>query len=68
MNETKLNFCLGMSEAFRLVWFDLSCAIELSKENSNLRDWLTIYKDQTHTAMNKWLDKAAEALEEDIEE
>lgn len=65
MNEAKLNFCQGMSEAFRTVWFDISLALALPEENDDLRAWLTTYKDQIHTLMDEWLDKAGEALEED---
>lgn len=64
MNEVKLNFCQGMSEAFRTAWFDISCALELLEENSDLRAWLTTYKDKMHNLMDEWLDKATEALED----
>ena len=65
MNEAKLNFCQGMSEAFRAAWFDISCILELPEEDIDLRVWLTTYKNQMHNLMNEWLDKAIEALNEE---
>ena len=65
MNEAKLNFCEGKSEAYREVWFDISVALALPEENDDLRAWLTTYKDKMHTLMNEWLDKAAKAFNEE---
>ena len=65
MNEAKLDCHQRLSDAYCMVWYDLSTILNIKEENVDLRSWIRDYKDFIHDLAMKHLKIAGEALKED---